>query len=259
DGTKVAFSSRRSGNRDIWVRDLATGKENIVSVPPGPSFNPEFSPDGNTLAYREAEKQTSVGYAVAFSAGGTERICEDCSDYDWSHDKKKLLLLGTSGPRISVLDLASRQRVALLDHRSYLLWNPRFSPDDHWVSFSATTVGRGRIFVAPFRDTGLVPEREWIAIAQGPRDDKPRWSPDGNILYFVSERDGFRCIWAQRLDVRKHPAGPAIPVFHAHEARRSLANVGFGDLSVSVARDKIVFNMSERTGNLWMANLDGRR
>jgi dipeptidyl aminopeptidase/acylaminoacyl peptidase len=149
--------------------------------------------------------------------------------------------------------------MALLSHPAYVLWNPRFSPDDHWVLFSATMLGRARIFVAPFRNAGLVPEREWIAITDSAWDDKPRWSPDGNILYFISQRDGFRCIWAQRLNDRKRPVGPAIPIFHAHEARRSLANVGFGDLGISVARDKIVFNSSERTGNLWMANLYGRR
>jgi eukaryotic-like serine/threonine-protein kinase len=259
DGTKLAFSSRRSGNRDIWVRDLRTAKETVVSLPPGPSFNPKFSPDGNALAYREAEKQTSVGYAVSLAAGSPERICEDCSDYDWSHDKKKLLVLGTSPAGISVVDLASKQGMALLNHPAYILWNPRFSPDDHWVSFSATMTSRARIFVAPFRSAGLVPEPEWIAITDGAWDDKPRWSPDGAILYFISQRDGFRCIWAQRLDARKHPAGPAIPIFHAHEARRSLANVGIGDLGISVARDKIVFNMSERTGNLWMTNLDDGR
>ncbi len=259
DGTQLAFSSRRSGNRDIWVRDLRTAKERVVSIPTGPSFNPNFSPDGNALAYREAEKQTSVGYAVSLAAGGTERICEDCSDYDWSHDKKKLLALGTSPAGISVVDLASKQRMALLNHPAYALWNPRFSPDDRWVSFSATMLGRSRIFVAPFRNAGPVPESEWIAVTDGRWDDKPRWSPDGNFLYFLSERDGFRCIWAQRLDARKRPVGPAIPIFHAHQARRSLANIGIGDLGISVAPDKIVFNISERTGNLWMANLDGRR
>jgi len=259
DGTKLAFSSRRSGSRAIWVRDLRTAKETVVSIPPGPSFNPRFSPDGNTLAYREAEKQTSVGYAVSLAAGSTERICEDCSDYDWSHDGKKLLVLGRSPAGISVVDLASKQRTAFVNHSAYVLWNPRFSLDDRWVSFSATTPGRSRIFVAPFRNAGPVPESEWIAVTDGRWDDKPRWSPDGNSLYFLSERDGFRCIWAQRLDARKRPVGPAIPIFDAHEARRSLANIGIGDLSISVARDKIVFNMSERTGNLWMANLDGRR
>lgn len=259
DGTKLAFSSRRSGNRDIWVRDLQTGKETVVSIPPGPSFNPRFSPDGNALAYREAEKQTSVGYAVSLAAGGTERICDDCSDYDWLHDKKKLLVLGASPAGISLVDLASKQRTPLLNHPAYSLWNPSFSPDDRWVCFSATVRGGARIFVAPFRNAGPVPESEWIAVTDGRWDDKPRWSPDGNILYFLSERDGFRCLWAQRLDARKRPVGAAIPVLHGHQARRSLANIGIGDLGISVARDRIVFNMSERTGNLWMADLDGRR
>ena len=119
--------------------------------------------------------------------------------------------------------------------------------------------GRSQIFVAPFRNAGPVPESEWIAITNAGWSDKPRWSPDGKILYFVAERDGYRCIWAQRLDARKHPTGQAIPIFHAHEARRSLTNVGVGDLGLSVVDDKIVFNMSERTGNLWMTNLnDGR-
>jgi Tol biopolymer transport system component len=70
------------------------------------------------------------------------------------------------------------------------------------VSFNAVTPGRSRIFVVPFRGAGPVPEADWTAITDGRWDDKPTWSPDGNLLYMVSERDGFRCIWAQRL----HPA-----------------------------------------------------
>jgi len=36
-------------------------------------------------------------------------------------------------------------------------------------------------------------------------------------------------------------------------------NIGWGELQISVARDKIVFNMSERTGNIWMAKLEGQK
>jgi Tol biopolymer transport system component len=139
------------------------------------------------------------------------------------------------------------------------LWNPRFSPDDRWVSFNASEPGRSRIFVAPVRDQDAVPEKEWITIADTGWDDKPRWSPDGNTLYFVSERDGFRCIWAQHLDSQKRPLGEAIAVFHAHQSQRSLSDVGPGDLAISVARDKIVFNTNERRGNLWLMNVGGRR
>jgi hypothetical protein len=35
-----------------------------------------------------------------------------------------------------------------------------------------------------------------------------------------------------------------------------MLNVGYAQLEISVARDKIVFNLGELTGNLWMAKLD---
>jgi Tol biopolymer transport system component len=255
DGREIAFSLQRAGNRDIWIRALVSGKEREVSLPPGPSFNPNFSPDGTALAYRTSEHGTSKAYVVALAAGGTQPICDDCSDYGWSSDGKRLVLVGRTPARVSVLDLTSRSKTALLQHATDQLWNARFSPDDRWVAFNATEPGQSRIFAAPVRDAGLVPEQDWVAIADSRWDDKPRWSPDGNTVYFVSERDGSRCIWAQRLDSRKRPIGPAISVFHAHDRRRSLANVGPGDLSISVAQNKIVFNMGERTGDLWMADV----
>jgi Tol biopolymer transport system component/DNA-binding winged helix-turn-helix (wHTH) protein len=259
DGREVAFSLQRSDHRDIWIQDLDSGQKRELSLPTGPSFNPNFSPDGTALAYRTSEGGTSRAFVVSLAAGGTHTICDDCSDYGWSSDKRRLVLVGQTPARISILDLATGKKTPLLQHTTYQLWNPRFSPDDRWVSFNATDAGRSKIFVAPVRDTGLVREQDWLPIADGRWDDKPRWSPDGNALYFVSERDEFRCIWAQRLDARKHPSGAAIPIFHAHERRRSLSNVGPGDLAISVARDKIVFNMSEQVGNLWMLNVDAGR
>jgi eukaryotic-like serine/threonine-protein kinase len=83
----------------------------------------------------------------------------------------------------------------------------------------------------------------------------PRWSPDGALLYFVSERDGFRCLWAQRLEpTAKTPFGPAVPAHHFHRARRSLKDVPFQYLEMGVAPDKIVLPLAERTGNIWMAS-----
>ena len=258
DGSKLAFSLQRAGDRDIWMKDLHSGKESAISIPPGPSFNPNFSPDGNTLTYRTVENRISIGYAVSVANGGTQKICDNCSDYGWSSDQKRVVLVGTTPARISILDVATKQRTPLLDDPEYLLWNARFSPDDKWISFNATSQGRSKIFVVPVREEGLVPRKDWIAIADSGWDDKPRWSPDGSTIYFLSERDGFRCVWVQRLDRGKRPSGAAIAIFHAHESQRSFSHVGPGDLSLSVARDKIVFNMSERVGNVWMTSL-GRR
>jgi Tol biopolymer transport system component/DNA-binding winged helix-turn-helix (wHTH) protein len=258
DGTKIAYSSRRSGTRDIWVRELATSKETIVSSPPASAFGSAFSPNGGQVAYRTLENQKSALYVVSLADGSRERVSEDCGATAWSSDGKRLLCSAAAPSRIFILDLSSKKGTVLLNHGTWRLWNPRSSPDDRWVSFNATTAGQSRIFVVPFRSGGPVPESEWIAITEGPWDDKPRWSPDGNTLYFMSERDHFRCIWAQRLDSSKHPVGEPVPVFHAHEARRSLMSVNIGALEMSVARNKIVFNMNELKGNLWMMKLNDR-
>ncbi len=84
--------------------------------------------------------------------------------------------------------------------------------------------------------------------------DLIRWSPDDNTLYFISSRDSFRCVWAQRMNPKsKQSAGEPFPVAHFHQARRSLRVVDSGLIGLAVARDKIVLSEIERTGNIWRA------
>jgi Tol biopolymer transport system component/DNA-binding winged helix-turn-helix (wHTH) protein len=258
DGTIIAFTLQHGDDRKIWIKDLTTGRSAQVSRPGYPAFNPNFSPDGKELIYRSYEDRSAIAYLVSLSSDDIQPICRDCSDYGWSSDKRWLALVGTSPAGISILELATRQRSALLQHPEYRLWNARFSPDDHSISFNVTEHGHSRIFIAPIEGSNPIRLEDWIAIPGKGWDDKPRWSPDGNTLYFVSDRDGFRCIWAQRLDRRKHPIGDPISILHFHESGRSMSRVGPGDLSISVARDKIVFNVSERQGNLWLTSLDAQ-
>jgi hypothetical protein len=101
------------------------------------------------------------------------------------------------------------------------------------------------------------PETEWIAIAdrQG-WSNKPRWSPDGNLVYFVSRRDGYYCLWAQRVSLRtRQPLEAPLNVAHFHQSHLSMMNVAEAPLEISVAKDKIVFNLSELTGNIWGGTL----
>jgi hypothetical protein len=78
------------------------------------------------------------------------------------------------------------------------------------------------------------------------------WSPDGNLLYVASSRDGHDCIWARRLHpVTKRPVGEPFAVFHSHSARLAFSNQI--ETTLAVGNNKLVFGMGERTGNIWMA------
>src|SRR5262249_11001569 len=112
-------------------------------------------------------------------------------------------------------------------------------------------MGSGQLYVAPFRGPGSIEKQRWIRVASN--GDKPRFSPDGNLLYFISDRDGQRCLWAQRLDpYTKTPRGDPWPVYHFHAARRSLLNVGAAFVEIAVAPHRLIFPLDELTGNMWM-------
>jgi hypothetical protein len=196
-------------------------------------------------------------YLMPSQGGEATKICDDCGTWNISHDATSLLYwYSTAKPVVSIglFHLPSGRKMELIRHASYSLYQPQFSPDDRFIAFLAQTgQGRSRIYVARFRNMERLEPSDWLPITGGDlSDDKPRWSPDGNLMFFTSNRDGFMCIWAQRLDGdNKSPAGAAFPVHHFHTSRRSLANVGLGPLEISVARNALVFNLGEVTGNIW--------
>jgi len=117
-----------------------------------------------------------------------------------------------------------------------------------------------QIMIAPVRHGSPAKEAEWIAVTDGRSyDDKPQFSSDGKTIYFTSTRDGYLCIWAQRLDpVSKHPLGSPFAFEHFHNsAGRGGAifwQVSRADLSV--ARDKILINLPEvNRADIWMTQM----
>lgn len=58
-----------------------------------------------------------------------------------------------------------------------------------------------RIVAGPEGKSAVAPESEWHAVTDGTGIDRnPAWSPEGNLLYYQSERDGWRRILARRID-----------------------------------------------------------
>src|SRR5689334_8319358 len=120
--------------------------------------------------------------------------------------------------------MSTGEEIVFLQHPKYSLAAARFSHDGGWVSFQTVVSGTKRqIFIARVRAGVAVGEKDWIPVTDGTSMDRMAiWSRDDQRLYFLSERDGFRCIWGQTLDrITKHPLGPPF-AYHLHAARRSL-------------------------------------
>jgi Tol biopolymer transport system component len=263
DGKKLVFLSTRSGNWDLWCKDLESGKETQLTFTPAVEEGwPQITGDGARICYNADENGKSDLYVMPSSGGVAIKIGEGWTPWDWSPDGKWFL------PRrqglkdsVALLNFSTGRRIELLKHPDYSVVQPYFSPDSRWITFGTRLgLGRYRLYIVPFRGEAAPSESDWIPITDGSNFDiKSRWSPGGNLLYFVSHRDGFRCLWAQRLDpITKRPVGAAFEVFPSHRARLSFMNVDVTGLEFSVAREKIVFNLGELTGNIWMAEFDGQ-
>src|SRR5262249_42500984 len=87
-----------------------------------------------------------------------------------------------------------------------ILSSARFSRDGQWVAFHAlrNANNSAQIWIVPAgleRPVRPVPQTAWVAVTGGDALERdPAWSPDGQFIYFLSERDGFRCVWTRRLD-----------------------------------------------------------
>jgi Tol biopolymer transport system component/predicted Ser/Thr protein kinase len=256
DGRKMAFVSSRSGKRNVWIKDLDTGKESPLTANLSVGFRPILSPDGSRVTYPAYEETRRPLYVVPASGGVARKICEDCGAlWDWSADGQDMLIAALSPKATRTVGLfrpETGERAVILAHPEYNLYVPRFSPDGRWVSFAGNTGAGviGRWFRAPFRGTSAVSLSEWVSEPEVYQ----LWSPDGRFRFFLSWEDGFPCLWSRRVDPNtQQPLSPPLPVQHFHSARRSPFNVQLAELWISLASNRLAFPLGEITGNIWMA------
>jgi Tol biopolymer transport system component len=253
NGRYAAFASDQSGQSNIWIRDVTTGKESHVASSALVQRFPAINASGTRVAYSVYEKDKRAVY-VSAPGGAPEKLCDGClRATSWARDENTVLIFGGDPYQISVLDLASHRQTPILKHPLYSLLFGVLSPDGRWVSFTVRTgPNRARIAIAPMEGPKPIPESSWITIAEVGLEDWANWSPDGNTLYFTSPRDGHRCLWGQRIERTSHrPVHEPFAVLHLH-GRLSYTNGGW-----SVAAERIGLVLNEDTGNIWMMSRAG--
>lgn len=147
---------------------------------------------------------------------------------------------------------AEAQMRVVASHPDDNLYQARFSPDDHWISFCTAKMnqaGTTTIYVVPANGG------DWIQITDGHHfDDKPRWSPDGKMLYFISNRTGFFNVWGIRFDpIAGKPVGDPFRVtLFDSPGQMILEDVRIMELAI--AADHLILPVMEVSGNIWVIN-----
>jgi Tol biopolymer transport system component/DNA-binding winged helix-turn-helix (wHTH) protein len=265
DGSKLAYRAVRAGRNELWERSLGEGRERLlVSSPDWKLVKPRWSPDGTRLAFLRCEHEGGAPVLAVLNADGSGELALTAPDEiemlasDWSRSSDAILGSCRFSPsdRYStcVLPLsgdgsAASVRVIASDPKRNL-FNQRFSPDQRWIAFLAHDLmynGTSTVYVIPAAGGA------WRAVTDGAAfDDKPRWGPDGRILYFVSDRGGMKNVWGRRFDPGTGaPVGDVFPVTSFRSPQFLIAPQAV-QMDIAVTATHLMIPMSESRGDIWL-------
>jgi len=257
DGSRLAygvFGGLKRAYTDVRLKNLVSGEEKIIPVSGAQVANMSIlSPDGSVLSYRDEVEGELRTFIVSGQDTTGRKVCDSCVILGFFPDPN-FALIREDDKRLLRFNIATGEKTILLEAGAGRIKEPALSPDGRWISFvHGKPDGRVAIYVAPLIENPI-PASDWILLF----DEEfylgsPAWSPDGNRLYYLSERDGFCCLWTQKLDPQtKRQDGDTKGVYHVHNLRFSM-NMPRGNATVAVAEDKFALWMGETTGNIYMA------
>jgi Tol biopolymer transport system component/DNA-binding winged helix-turn-helix (wHTH) protein len=266
DGTRLLYETERGDNQELWVRSLLDGRDTLLiggsryrRASPIWSFDDRHIVYLRTLPGADGTTDSDREVLTIPSAGGSEQQLRTHAPVarllDWSPDGTWLLaaLQPRTGGRYELALVRTdgrgdEVRVIATDPHSNL-WKARFSSDGQWVAYVAVT-GPGVSAIQVVRTTGGAPIQ--ITGSDKTYDDRPRWSPDGRIVYFLSTRSGFLNMWARRFDpVEQKTIGDAFPVTHFDSPARMIPP-RMVQLGVAMSRDRVILPIREASGNIWI-------
>ncbi len=192
-GDMVYFSSRESGQFQIYaVRPNGKEFKRLTRVP-GSFYAPELSPNGQWIVMTK----DGDGIWLMKPDGTNPHALTDKDDIDptWSADGSMIAFASSrSGPRQLFVMNADGSNIRQVTDLKDMGGRSSWSPDGTKLTFYAGPEGNRNIYVINVDGTNLV------QLTDGGDNLGPSWSPDGNWIAFTSFRDGNNEIYVMHPD-----------------------------------------------------------
>jgi eukaryotic-like serine/threonine-protein kinase len=258
DGSLVAYAAGPPARMQIFVRQVGGGRTIALTDDSTQGFRwPRWSPDGSLVAY-----QGEGGIAVVPALGGQSRMvvrlerlpAESISSagsrlngFAWSPDGRRIAYTagGTGDVQLVSIDGGAPTRLPGVPELHSLAWSPDGS--------SLAGVGGNILFVfggAYFGNQGA--SSIWVLPVDGKpavriTDDRylnmsPQWAPDGQHLFWVSDRGGSRDVYRIRLN----GAGTAVG-----EPERLTTGADAHTISLSANGRRLAYARFRTLSNIW--------
>ena len=203
DGKSLVYASRTTGNFDIYLKRI--GSRKTVNLTEGSSeqeTHPAFSPDGKRIAFRRTSLVGGGIYVMTEAGESVKRLTEFGFNPAWSPDGKEIVCTENSVEGSNRTNAQSRMWIvnsSTGESRTLAVVDAvqaSWSPDGKTIAYWAIDEAAQRD-VWTVAATGGQP----VQITADPSIDlNPVWSPDGEHLYFISNRKGVMSLWRVAID-----------------------------------------------------------
>ena len=180
DGAKVAFSSARTGNPEIWLADSSGGNLHKLTAFRGPNIGPTFNPrTGAQIAWVSGRTGEPQIYTMDIDGSNVQRITDGgyAVSPSWSPNGQLLAFSWNrkygpgdpGGDDIHVIDLTSKDYLQIT-HESGSNDFPSWAPDGRHIVFQRTIGGHTEIW------TMLADGTQQQQLTRGGNNSMPNWS-----------------------------------------------------------------------------------